>query len=81
MDLFCLILSMATPTLRLFPFAQNIFFHPFILCLCVFITLPHPELFHPPHSVMLFIFYLFFVFLGPHLWHMEVPRLGVESEL
>ena len=31
------------------------------------------------------LFYLFFfwsfVFLGPHLWHMEVPRLGVESEL
>ena len=22
-----------------------------------------------------------FVFLGPHLWHTEVPRLGVESEL
>ena len=22
-----------------------------------------------------------FVFLGPHLRHMEVPRLGVESEL
>ena len=22
-----------------------------------------------------------FVFLGPHLWHMEVPRLGVESGL
>ena len=21
------------------------------------------------------------VFLGPHLWHMEVPRIGVESEL
>ena len=21
------------------------------------------------------------VFLGPHLWHMEVPRLGMESEL
>ena len=21
------------------------------------------------------------VFLRPHLWHMEVPRLGVESEL
>ena len=20
-------------------------------------------------------------FLGPHLWHIEVPRLGVESEL
>ena len=25
--------------------------------------------------------YLFFVFLGPFLWHMEIPRLGVESEL
>ena len=23
----------------------------------------------------------FFVFLGPHLQHMEIPRLGVESEL
>ena len=23
----------------------------------------------------------FFFFLGPHLWYMEVPRLGVESEL
>ena len=23
----------------------------------------------------------FFVFLGPHPQHMEVPRLGVESEL
>ena len=23
----------------------------------------------------------FFVFLGPHLWHMEVPRPEVELEL
>ena len=23
----------------------------------------------------------FFCLLGPHLWHMEVPRLGAESEL
>ena len=28
-----------------------------------------------------FFFFGHFVFLGPHLWHMEVPRLGVESEL
>ena len=27
-----------------------------------------------------FVFY-FFICLGPHLWHIEVPRLGVESEL
>ena len=25
--------------------------------------------------------YYFFFFLGPHLWHMEVPGLGVRSEL
>ena len=25
--------------------------------------------------------YKFFVFLGLHSWHLEVPRLGVESEL
>ena len=24
---------------------------------------------------------VFFFFLGPHLWHMEVPGLRVESEL
>ena len=28
----------------------------------------------------LFLFFVF-VFLGPHTQHMEVPRLGVESEL
>ena len=26
-------------------------------------------------------FFVCFYFLGPHLRHMEVPRLGVESEL
>ena len=25
--------------------------------------------------------FFFFCFLGLHLWHMEVPRLGVELEL
>ena len=28
-----------------------------------------------------FLFFLFLVFLGPHPWHMEVSRLGVELEL
>ena len=28
-----------------------------------------------------FFFFFFFCFLGSHLWHMEVPGLGVESEL
>jgi len=30
---------------------------------------------------LFFNFFLFFGFLGPHPWHMEVPRLGVGSEL
>ena len=30
--------------------------------------------------VLFYIFLLFLKFLGPHLWHMEVPRLGVKWE-
>ena len=32
-------------------------------------------------SLCLFFFFLSFCLLQPHGWHMEVPRLGVESEL
>ena len=32
-------------------------------------------------EVMFFIFLIFFVFLGPYLQHMEIPRLGVLLEL
>ena len=38
----------------------------------------------PHYSIkyLLFLFICLFVcFLGLHLWHMEVPRLGIESEL
>ena len=31
--------------------------------------------------MILFFFFPPLPFLGPHLWHMEVPRPGVESEL
>ena len=31
--------------------------------------------------VLPFFFFFFFVSLGLHLWHMEVPSLGVKSEL
>ena len=34
-----------------------------------------------PCSLILFFFFWSFVFLGLHPRHMEVPRLGVESEL
>ena len=29
----------------------------------------------------IFLFCFVFFFLGPYLWHMEVPRVGAESEL
>ena len=33
-------------------------------------------------SLFFFFFFFFFsCFLGPHPQHMEIPRLGVESEL
>ena len=32
-------------------------------------------------QIWLFFIFLFFCFLGLALWHMEVPRQGVESEL
>lgn len=42
----------------------------------------YPEAGLVNHVVAPFLFYLFiFCFWGPHPWHMEVPRLGVESEL
>ena len=34
-----------------------------------------------PIKILFLIICLSFVFLGPHLRHMEVPRLGVKSEL
>ena len=33
------------------------------------------------YAALSFLSFFFFCFLGPHLGHMEVPRLGVESEL
>ena len=34
-----------------------------------------------PGTHWFFKCFFFFFFLGPHQWHMEVPRLGVKSEL
>ena len=31
--------------------------------------------------MFVYLFIYLFCFLGPNLWHMEVPRLGVKSEL
>ena len=40
-----------------------------------------PQLWTVPWSWFFVVSFFFLVFLGLHLWHMEVPRLGVESEL
>ena len=51
-----------------------------ILCFCVvWIRLASAFLF--ACFFVLDFFGLFLLFLGPLPWHMEVPRLGVESEL
>ena len=42
---------------------------PYCICVCMCVC------------VCVYIFFSFFCFLGPHLWHMEVPRIEVESEL
>ena len=46
-----------------------------IVC-CLIVSLTECE---PNWAVFVVLF--FFAFLGPHPGHMEVPRLGVESEL
>ena len=48
------------------------------------VTTPDPSSTEPPgNSNRGFLVFCFFVcvFLGPHLWHMEVPRLGIKLEL
>ena len=47
--------------------------------------IPNP-LCYSGNSLIIYLFiylfiYFIFVFLGPYPWHMEIARLGVESEL
>ena len=48
-------------------------------------AMPHMQACCCPHSFIqlttAFIYLFIFAFLGPHLWHVEVPRLGVKLEL
>ena len=53
----------------------------YFLCSVAFTPLSKISCWYMCGGPFLFIFYIFFCFLQPHLWHMEVPRLGVESEL
>jgi len=54
--------------------------------MCVCIELSHSavqeKLAQPANQLhFIYLFFVFLPFLGPHPWHMEVPRLGVELEL
>ena len=40
-----------------------------------------PSLLERMCDTVIFFFFFFFFFKGLHLWHMEVPRSGVKSEL
>ena len=47
----------------------------FYMCVCVHIYV------HTHTHIYIYIYFFFFAILGPHPWHMDVPRLGVYSEL
>ena len=42
---------------------------------------PHFTALHFTTLILFYFIFVFLPFLGPLPWHMEVPRLGVESEL
>ena len=65
-----------------FRHCSGYFWCPGTICLYVFSTNMH-YLYNFYFLIFIYLFEksFFCVFLGPHLRHMEVPRLGVESEL
>ena len=46
----------------------------------LFSIVPHRLLQFPEYGDTTINLFFFFLFLQPHLWHMEVPGLGVELE-
>ena len=68
LSLLCQLLSSQTPVLSII---TSFFLY---LLLCSFIKCFDPVAFY-------YLFIYLFVFLGPHPWHVEVPRQEVELEL
>ena len=55
------------------PLSSDLYLHPASLVFVMQIVIPKGK---PQASS----FFVFFVFSGPHLWHMEAPRLAVQLE-
>ena len=53
------------------------------MCMCIFSVLKISEIHIKLTIVTIYFYFILFYFLplGLHPWHMEVPRLGVQSEL
>ena len=51
------------------------------MCVCIYVCIyTHIYIYMCVYMCVCVCVYIF-VFLGPHLWHMEVPKLGIELEL
>ena len=56
-------------------------FHSQQNCLVPSPFITHSSMQPPIHLHFFFFFFFFFCFLGPHLRHMQVARLGVQSDM
>ena len=63
----------------------------FIVCIYIYVCILYMYIYMYVYCICIYMHIYVYVshhllcvcvsFLGPHLWHMEIPRLGVESEL
>ena len=53
--------------------------HTHNVCICTYIHTYVPLSLYM--YMCIYVFPFLFCFLGPHLWHMDIPRLGVKLEL
>ena len=65
----------------LFCFVFHIFFLPYDTSTDIGLWRENKVRLYTISKIQMELFYLFIYFLGPHPRHMEVPRLGVESQL
>ena len=59
----------------------SVTFDSIILSLLSLVSKRQSHIINSTISLSFFFFFFFFCFLGPYPWHIEVPRLGVKSEL